>query len=86
MGEGQGEVDLGCFMSDFSLNASFSSTNIPDIVDFPTPPLAEETAIIFFTSLICRFCGRPLCIRGMVGGAPLRGSPYTSSAFIRMST
>lgn len=54
--------------------------NLPDIVDFPTPPFAEETAIIFFTCSICRFCGRPLCIRGIVGGAPLRGSPYISSA------
>jgi hypothetical protein len=45
----------------------------PAIVDFPTPPLAEDTAITFFTSLIARRSGRPLCMRGML---PARGSPY----------
>jgi hypothetical protein len=44
----------------------------PAIVDLPTPPLAEETAITLFTSLICRLSGSPLCIRGML---PVFGSP-----------
>ena len=50
--------------------------NIPEIVDFPTPPFAEETAIIFLTSGMPRFCGRPRCRRGSSGGAPARGRPF----------
>lgn len=45
------------------------------IVDLPTPPLAEETAMTFFTSLMLRCCGRPRCMRGICGGAPERGRP-----------
>jgi hypothetical protein len=47
----------------------------PAIVDLPTPPLAEDTAITFVTFLICRLSGSPLCIRGMV---PVLGNPYLS--------
>ena len=49
---------------------------MPAMVLFPTPPLADETAMIFFTSLMLRFCGSPRCMRGICGGAPERGSPY----------
>ena len=44
-------------------------------VDFPTPPLADETAITFFTSRILRFSGNPRR-RGSEGGVPERGRPY----------
>jgi hypothetical protein len=74
LGEREGEIDFWHSISDYNFGL-LELMKIPAMVDFPTPPLADETAIIFFTSLICRFCGRPLCIRGMVGGAPLRGSP-----------
>lgn len=47
----------------------------PAIVDFPTPPFADETAMTFFTSLILRFSGRPRR-RENDGGVPERGSPY----------
>lgn len=45
-------------------------------VDLPTPPFAEKTAITFRTFGMRRFVGRPRCMRGIVGGAPLRGRPY----------
>jgi hypothetical protein len=45
---------------------------IPAIVDFPTPPFAEDTATTFFTSLTRLLSGRPLCMRGML---PVRGRP-----------
>jgi len=49
---------------------------IPEIVDFPTPPFAEDTAITFFTSLIGRFSGNPLCMRALkFGGVPDLGNP-----------
>jgi hypothetical protein len=54
----------------------FDCGKVPAMVDFPTPPLADDTAITFRTSRILRFSGNPLCIRGSCGGAPLRGSPY----------
>jgi hypothetical protein len=45
-------------------------------VDFPTPPLADETHITFSTLGIERFVGRPRCERGRNCGAlPLRGRP-----------
>lgn len=44
------------------------------MVDFPTPPLAEDTAMTFFTSRILRFSGRPRR-RGNGGGVPERGRP-----------
>lgn len=47
----------------------------PAIVDFPTPPFADETAMTFFTSLILRFSGSPRR-RAKDGGVPERGSPY----------
>ena len=50
----------------------------PAIVDLPTPPLAEDTAITFLTSLIARLSGSPRCMRGML---PVRGNPL--SRFIR---
>lgn len=53
----------------------------PAIVDFPTPPFAEETAITFFTSLILRFSGSPRR-RGKGGGVPERGSPYEGRSAI----
>jgi hypothetical protein len=50
---------------------------IPDIVDLPTPPFADDTAMTFLTSLIGRFSGRPLAIRALrFGGVPDLGSPY----------
>ena len=51
------------------------STFLPAIVDFPTPPFADETAITFLTSFILRFSGKPLWRRGSCGGVPERGSP-----------
>jgi hypothetical protein len=50
--------------------------NVPAIVLFPTPPFAEETAMIFLTSFMLFFCGSPRCMRGSWGGAPERGRPY----------
>ena len=52
---------------------------MPEIVDFPTPPLADETAMTFFTPGMLLFCGNPLCIRGSCGGAPERGSPLVEN-------
>ena len=46
------------------------------IVDFPTPPLAEETRSVLATWGTLRFCGRPRCIRGRGGGEPVRGRPW----------
>lgn len=51
------------------------SGTTPAIVDFPTPPFAEETAIIFRTSRMFRLSGRPRCRRGNCGGLPDLGSP-----------
>ena len=48
------------------------------MVDLPTPPLADETAITFLTSRMLRFSGKPLIRRGSSGGAPDRGRPYCS--------
>jgi len=45
------------------------------IVDFPTPPFAEETRSVLATLGTRRFCGRPRCIRGRGGGEPVRGRP-----------
>jgi len=45
----------------------------PAIVDFPTPPFADDTAITFLTSFIFRRSGNPRCMRGML---PLRGRPW----------
>lgn len=47
----------------------------PAIVDFPTPPFAEETAITFRTSRMLRRSGRPRCRRGNGGGLPDLGRP-----------
>ena len=44
----------------------------PAIVDLPTPPFADDTAITFLTSLIFRFSGKPRCMRGIL---PVRGNP-----------
>jgi hypothetical protein len=53
---------------------------IPDIVDLPTPPFADDTAITLLTSLIGRFSGRPFCMRALkFGGVPDLGSPYNKS-------
>lgn len=49
------------------------------MVDFPTPPLAEETAITFFTSLMRRRSGSPRCIRGIV---PARGNPFFTQSIV----
>ena len=47
------------------------------MVDFPTPPFAEEMRRVLDTCWMPRFCGRPRCIRGRVGGgAPDRGRPW----------
>jgi hypothetical protein len=47
---------------------------IPAMVDFPTPPFAEETAITLLTPRILRFSGRPRR-RKNGGGVPERGRP-----------
>lgn len=47
----------------------------PAMVDFPTPPLADDTATTLSTSLICRFVGSPLCIRRNCGDDPDFGRP-----------
>jgi hypothetical protein len=52
------------------------SQQVPAMVDLPTPPLAEETAITFFTSLMRLRSGNPRCIRGIV---PARGNPFVPS-------
>jgi hypothetical protein len=46
------------------------------MVDLPTPPLAEDTAMTLRTSRMLRFSGRPRCRRGSSGGAPERGNPW----------
>lgn len=51
----------------------------PAIVDFPTPPLAEDTATTFATSRILRFCGRPRRLLN-VGGVPDCGRPYLTKS------
>jgi len=67
-------------MRDFTLVLLRQETKrvyIPAIVDFPTPPLADDTATIFFTSGIDRFSGRPRFIRAArFGGVPFLGSPF----------
>ena len=51
-------------------------------VDLPTPPLALETAMMWETFGMRRFCGSPRWARGIVGagpgrpGAGFRGRPY----------
>ena len=45
------------------------------MVDLPTPPLAEETAITLRTSRMGRFSGRPRWRRGSWGGVLERGRP-----------
>ena len=49
------------------------------MVDLPTPPLAEETAITLRTEGMCRFSGRPRWRRGSSGGALERGRPWVDS-------
>ena len=52
------------------------------MVDFPTPPFAEDTAMIFRTSSRLRFSGNPRWRRGSCGGAatpPERGNPFENS-------
>ena len=44
----------------------------PAIVDFPTPPFGDDTAITFLTSLMLRRSGSPRCMRGIL---PVRGNP-----------
>jgi hypothetical protein len=41
----------------------------------PTPPFALETTMTDFTFGIARGLGGPADLRGMVGGALLRGNP-----------
>ena len=61
------------FTVDFQkLTYGFPNMCGPAIVDFPTPPFAEDTAITFLTSLIVRRSGSPRCMRGML---PVRGNP-----------
>lgn len=50
--------------------------HLPDTLLFPTPPLPLETTTTFLHPGTARFCGRPRCIRGMVGGASDRGRPW----------
>ena len=45
------------------------------MVDFPTPPFAEETAITLRTSRMLRCWGSPRWRRGSSGGAFERGNP-----------
>ena len=45
------------------------------MVDLPTPPLAEETAMVLRTLGRGRFWGRPRCMRGSCGGVLERGRP-----------
>ena len=55
------------------------------MVDFPTPPLADDTAITFLTSWILLFSGKPRCIRSC-GAVPFRGSPYPHYQITTSST
>jgi len=46
------------------------------MVDLPTPPLAEDTAMTLLTSLMGRFSGSPRFMRAArFGGVPDRGRP-----------
>jgi len=53
-----------------------ANARLTAIVDLPTPPFAEDTAITFRTSRMLRFSGKPRCRRGSAGGAPERGNPW----------
>ena len=52
------------------------SARLAAIVDLPTPPFADDTAMILRTPGMLRFWGRPRCMRGSFGGAFERGSPW----------
>jgi hypothetical protein len=46
------------------------------MVDLPTPPFAEDTAMTFLTWLIGRLSGKPFCMRALrFGGVPDLGNP-----------
>lgn len=45
------------------------------MVDFPTPPLADDTAMTCFTFGIGFFVGRPRCILDNIGSGPFFGRP-----------
>lgn len=53
------------------------SARFADSVDLPTPPLAEDTAMVCRTFGSGRFVGRPRWARGMEGGGGFddRGRP-----------
>jgi len=57
----------------------------PATLLLPTPPLPLETTTTFLTPSSLRFCGNPRCIRGMVGGASLRGRPCARGSIVRQS-
>lgn len=54
----------------------------PAMVLFPTPPFADDTAIILVTFGILRLVGKPRWALGMDGEAPFLGRPYTLSFII----
>lgn len=47
---------------------------VPAVVDLPTPPLPEATAMICFIPGNGRFCGSPLCALGIVGALSFRST------------
>lgn len=56
------------------------------MVDLPTPPFAEDTAMTLFTSVMGRLSGRPRFMRDCrFGGVPLLGSPYHSSVELEIA-
>ena len=73
---GESEGEINCFDETLSLTRpEVIYSPLPAIVDFPTPPFADDIAITFRTSCMLRFSGKPRWRRGRVGGAPDRGKP-----------
>lgn len=78
-GEREGEIHYfeETLELDRSTNAKVEGHKFsPAMVDFPTPPFADDTTITFRTSWMLRFSGKPRWRRGRVGGAPDRGKPW----------
>ena len=74
-GEGESEIDWREYLDLRNVFLSRGIFVLPAMVDLPTPPFAEDTAITFRTSFTLLFSGRPRWRRGRVGGSRARGNP-----------
>jgi hypothetical protein len=73
-GEGEGEVCWeGGLGTELGGVGKEDGGGVPAMVLLPTPPLAEETAMMWETPLMGRFWGRPRWKRGML---PFWGRPW----------